>query len=61
MIVPVFVFVTPDRAVFGFSRFLFLYIVLFPSLLKMYQNNHAAFWSASLSTEESRDTLSVVY
>ena len=37
-------------------HFLFLYIVLFSSLLKMYQNNHAAFWSVSLSPEENRDT-----
>ena len=57
MIVPVFVVVTPDRAVF--LRFLFLYIVLFSSLLKMYQNIHAAFWSASPSTEESRDILCI--
>jgi hypothetical protein len=48
VIVLVFVFVTSERAVIGFSRFLFfLYIVLFSSLLKMYHNNHAAFWSAS--------------
>ena len=41
----------------GFPTFsCFLYIVLFSSLLKMYHNSHAAFWSASPSTEESRYT-----
>ena len=52
VIVPVSVFVC-------FFTFLVLYIVHLSSSLKMYHNNHAAFWSASPSTEESRDRLCV--
>jgi hypothetical protein len=36
-------FVTPDRAVFGFARFLFLYIVHISSSLKMHQNTTLRF------------------
>ena len=59
MIVPVSVFVCLHQ-IGLFSFFHVTFIVLYCSLsclLKMFNNNHAAFWSSSLSTEENLNSL----
>ena len=55
MIVPVSVFVAPDRAVLDFSRFLFFIFFIFHLSLKMYEDNHAEFWSDPCYTSSSEE------